>query len=466
MRIHRLQLQNFRKFVELDLSFHPQFTLLIGDNGSGKTCVLDALAVAIGVWLVHPPDSTLSRSGRGVLASDVRLEGVERGDRVQFEEHGPALVKAIGDIGTERNIQWQRHNKGAKTPISLSSTIDSLKETDATTGALKLIADIYRRDRDGENVLCPIIAYYGAGRAWHPTSKRTDVSKSNGPARRWAAFYECLSAKIRIGDLQRWFRNELIAKGVSGYFRRGYLAVRFAVLNCIPDADDVWFDPDLDEIVLSINGVAQPFRNLSAGQQMMLGLTADIAIKAVTQNAYMMTDLGGADPGECTERSADPAIESIRGNGTADSQSNMEHRVLTQTPGVVLIDELDVHLHPLWQRRVPDDLARTFPSIQFVATSHSPQVIGELSIENIVLLRHDGRWDHPHVGTRGTLTDEILRYVMGASAQDAEASRLEHEIDKAVDDEDLSLAGAIQAIRCCHGGADIATKPSSRPNRK
>ena len=68
MRIDRLELRNFKKFAALDLDLHPQFTLLIGENGAGKTSVLDALAVALGVWLVEPPDSTLINSRRRDLS--------------------------------------------------------------------------------------------------------------------------------------------------------------------------------------------------------------------------------------------------------------------------------------------------------------------------------------------------------------------------------------------------------------
>src|SRR5437660_3606376 len=95
---------------------------------------------------------------------------------------------------------------------------------------------------------------------------------------------------------------------------------------------------------------------------MMLALVADVAVKAVTQNNYLVPDDGPAP-----------------GAGALPD-------VLAQTPGVVLIDELDVHLHPRWQRRVATDLKQTFPSIQFVCTSHSPQVIGELRPEEIRVL--------------------------------------------------------------------------------
>ena len=101
--------------------------------------------------------------------------------------------------------------------------------------------------------------------------------------------------------------------------------------------------------------MAQPFTNLSAGQRTMLALVADLAIKMVTQNNYLVPE-------------DDPAPT----NGALPD-------VLAQTPGVVLIDELDVHLHPRWQRRVASDLKSTFPRIQFVCTTHSPQVIGEVA---------------------------------------------------------------------------------------
>ena len=91
MRIDRLELRNFKKFASFELDLHCQFTLLIGENGAGKTSILDAIAVALGVWLVEPPDSTLIKSRRGIYASEIRLESSQRGDRELFRE-------AIGDV--------------------------------------------------------------------------------------------------------------------------------------------------------------------------------------------------------------------------------------------------------------------------------------------------------------------------------------------------------------------------------
>ena len=115
MRIDRLQLRNFKKFAELDLSLHPHFTLLIGDNGAGKTSVLDALAVALGVWLVEPPDSTLLGSKRGIYASEIRLESSAHGDRELFNEAGGGVsIKATGQIQDYDHLTWERLIEPAK----------------------------------------------------------------------------------------------------------------------------------------------------------------------------------------------------------------------------------------------------------------------------------------------------------------------------------------------------------------
>src|SRR5580704_4094594 len=90
--------------------------------------------------------------------------------------------------------------------------------------------------------------------------------------------------------------------------------------------------------------------------------------------------------------------------------------VLAKTPGVVLIDELDVHLHPSWQRRVAADLKSTFPRMQFVCTSHSPQVIGEVAPEEVRQLDEpaDGRAPDQSYGLD---SNAILEDVMGARSR-------------------------------------------------
>ncbi len=406
MRIDSLYLQNFKKFTAQELDLHSQFTLFTGENGAGKTTVLDALAVAAGIWLVDPPDSTLVNSRRSILQTEIRLEAEQKGDRLQFREWRPVIVSAKGKIGDHEDLSWTRQIKADG------------KQTNngEAKKALNCVRDIYTRDAEGEDVLCPIIAYYGAGRAWLPSNERTPRISGHGMSRRWAAFYDCFNERIRFAELHEWFKNETIERvNRGGRWRPGFKAVREAVLNCIQNVDDVWFDTDRKQIVLSIEGDAQPFDNLSAGQRMMLALVADIAIKAVSQNAYLLSpeQLGPNDKGLL--------------------------RVLKETPGLVLIDELDVHLHPSWQRRVATDLKSTFPEIQFVCTSHSPQVIGELTRDEVRDMGPKGIV-RPSVAF-GADSNWLLDHVMtGATSGTMVAKNLEAEIENAIAEGQLDQA--------------------------
>ena len=62
---------------------------------------------------------------------------------------------------------------------------------------------------------------------------------------------------------------------------------------------------------------------------------------------------------------------------------------LSEGEAVILIDEIDLHLHPQWQRKIVGDLIRTFPNCQFIATTHSPQVIGEVQHQQIQMIDGD-----------------------------------------------------------------------------
>ena len=405
MRIDHLDIENFKKFRKQSMDLHPQFTLLVGENGSGKTSVLDALAVAAGIWLVEPPDSTLANSGRNILPTEIHLEPERRGDRIQFHERRPVIIRSTGQIGDDEHVSWTRQirKEGKRT-----SNVEA-KE------ALAYVQKTYERDLAGEQVVCPVLAYYGAGRAWLSSNERIPAeAKLDLPARRWASFYDCFNERIRFAELRRWFHRETTAAGNrGGKMRPGFEAVRRAILRCVPDADAVWFDPDRGQILFSIHQNAQPFDNLSAGQRMMLALVADLAIKAVTQNAFLLPpdELG-------------PEDEPLP-------------RVLQETPGLVLIDELDVHLHPKWQRRVATDLKQTFPSIQFVCTSHSPQVVGEVKPEEIRLLDEGvttpGR-------SFGIDSSRILEEIMDARPRSESVEVLLRKVFNLIDKEDFEAA--------------------------
>ncbi|HZK82723.1 MAG TPA: AAA family ATPase, partial [Humisphaera sp.] len=396
MRIDHLKIENFKKFRHESLDLHRQFTLLVGDNGSGKTSILDALAVALGLWHKAAPGS----GWRNINTEEIRLEPRSAGDRIMFEPRLPSKISVVGAVGGREGLKWVRMIRKGGT----RTTNAEAKDAEQAISELAKAAE-------AQAASLPVLAYYGAGRAWLATNKRHAGPVSQRKRQRLDAYYNCLDTRIRDRDLNEWFLYEAAANGQSEG-RLGYRAVKQAVLDCIPGADGLRFDSDLKDIVLSIRGFEQPFYNLSAGQRMMLAMVADIAIKALTLNSYQ---LGSGLPG-----GGDPML------------------FLKQTPGIVLIDELDVHLHPNWQRRAATDLKRTFAGIQFVCTSHSPQVIGEVSPEEIRLLEDEtvSRPSRSH----GIDSSRILEELMGAASRNEVVADLLKNLSRSIDREDFSQA--------------------------
>jgi predicted ATP-binding protein involved in virulence len=398
MRIDRLEIENFKKFSKQSFELHPKFTLLVGDNGSGKTSVLDALAVAIGIWQQAAPGS----GWRNILQEEIRVHSVSLGDRRYFEPELPTTILALGKIGSEERLRWNRMvlKSGGRTV--------STESVEALSAIRNLVQEAER-----QRAPLPVLAYYGAGRAWMPSKKRAPASTSERKPQQFDAYRNCLDTPIRDRELNEWFLLEIAAAYAHGAARPGFRVVTQAVMGCIPGADDLQYDGDLKEIVLSIHGFKQPFHNLSAGQRMMLAMVADIAIKAVTLNSYLFA----------------------YGNPGRDDPT----QVLQQSPGIVLIDELDVHLHPKWQRRVATNLKETFPSIQFVCTSHSPQVIGEVKPEEIRLLDEHGAATTPS-RSFGIDSSRILEEVMDAKPRNDSVGILLQKVFNLIDKEDFDAA--------------------------
>jgi predicted ATP-binding protein involved in virulence len=416
MRVDRLEITNFKKFSNYTIDLHPQFTLLVGDNGTGKTTILDALAIAAGIWLVNSPDTTLNNSRRNILPSEIRLEAVEANVEgftiTQLIERKPVQVKAIGSIDRQP-VEWLR-----QIGINGSRTSNT-----GAKEAQEIISTLFQRVGAHEKIWLPIVAYYGAGRAWLASNQRRD-KVSNKPSRRWDAFYDCFEERIRIADIQNWFQKEAIASvNQQGQIRPSFKVVEWAILHCIPDADAIWYDPNLLEIVISIDRNPQPFSNLSAGQKMMVALVADIAIKIVNQNTAFLS-----------------------------KDSGINHEILPlllkRTSGLVLIDEIDVHLHPKWQHQVVNDLKTTFPSIQFVCTSHSPLIIGEVEANCIRLLESDDETSNNSATipseSYGLDANRVLNELMGAADRNKEIADKLYILFRLIDDEDFD--GARQAI--------------------
>jgi predicted ATP-binding protein involved in virulence len=155
-------------------------------------------------------------------------------------------------------------------------------------------------------------------------------------------YLDCLNPASDLKRLLEWFKTQEISAIQKGARNSTLEAARRAILGCVPGATHAGFDVSRDQMMIQFGETSLPFSLLSDGYRNMVAMAADIAVRCATLNPHLQG------------KSSD------------------------ETPGVVLIDEIDLHLHPRWQRRVVNDLLQTFPEVQFFATTHSPFVIQSL----------------------------------------------------------------------------------------
>lgn len=378
MQLHALELENFHQFKRYSVDFDQALTVLVGDNGAGKSSVLAAASIALNTFvraLTHKDERSISRN-------DARREQYQAGGVSDLQEQYPVVVRASGLVGESDEPQaWME---------SLSSTDDQAKiETDCV---FRLAQECRARVQDGDSSLVlPVIAHYGTDRLWVK-------SKASQSARRKAftrldGYTGALHAHANQDQMLTWFFKmtaQDVQRAQSLRKQDGsalYAAVRGAVGACFKaitgsDQVNVTYNLDTDDLAVEYMDsdqavVEMPMGLLSDGYRTTLSMVADIAYRMALLN---------------------PALEG---------------RVL-ETPGVVLIDEVDLHLHPLWQARILGDLKTIFPNVQFIVTTHAPVVISSVRAQHIRMLDGDEKALMPTGEVYGSDVGRILISIMDA----------------------------------------------------
>lgn len=125
------------------------------------------------------------------------------------------------------------------------------------------------------------------------------------------------------------------------------------------------------------------------------------------------------------------------------ANKNTKDKDFLQGKGIVLIDEIEAHLHPKWQREIIPLLTKLFPNIQFFITTHSPQVVASVSSENVFMCE-DFKFEKIHTKSKGTDTNTLLKYVFGADERPKQYTALNEKFGDLVDEE--ASVEALQSI--------------------
>ncbi|MFN6393766.1 MAG: AAA family ATPase [Aphanizomenon sp.] len=332
MKIRQLELQNFRCFDQKTFEFSDQFNVIIGDNATGKTAILDAVAIGAGSFFLGMDNI----NSLNIQKDDIRRILRPEGETLTLEPILPVVVSCHGSFEDVEEISWKRELKFN----SATTTRGDAKEI--LQYARELQQKVRIQDQDREKIILPVISYYstGRGRLW---VQHRELKNTKGLDSRFLGYKNCLTKSNEMKKIMLWFKKWELASLQQGRPLGTLSGVKEAIKNCMEDWQDVKYDVLQNKLVATAqDGRTLPFNILSDGVKNMIGMVADIAYRCVTLNPQF--------DGEAARL----------------------------TPGIVLIDEIDLHLHPKWQRRVVEDLKRTFPKIQFFATTHSEHIVQSL----------------------------------------------------------------------------------------
>lgn len=243
----------------------------------------------------------------------------------------------------------------------------------------------------------PVLARYPADRLVTGGADPDDRSPPQSTAAWWnpRAFWPLLVT---------WIRRETLADLQGGGAGPALRAVRGAVVECLKDSGitDLYYDVRSEALRVVFRGTDQPFDLASGGVKALVAMVADFATRAVLTNP----DLGERAPAE--------------------------------SPGLLLVDEVELHLHPTWQRAVLPALRRVFPQVQMVATTHSPQVVGSVEARcvRVVSPAEIGSVNH----ARGRDTNTLLEDVFDAPVREERAAKQLHALFQAIDEGDPTIA--------------------------
>ena len=377
MKLKKISITNYRCFGKVDIDFDEHTTLIVGKNGTGKTAILDAVAVAVSTFLLGI-DGGVSRS---ISKDDARYEFHDLDGTVDPQHQFPVSIESIGDCLDNHDVKWVRS-------LNSESGNTTIKEARQLTNISK---DAQKRIMTGDkSLILPLISYYGTGRLYAQKKEKKNI-KSLTEFKRQVGYVDCMAAESNEKLMLNWFQIQTL-KSLQEQQRTGKVekslllkTVEFAICKCFERISgsknaDIVFDLDTHRLVLnfvSTVGSLQKFAmdEMSDGYKNTLSMIGDIAYRMAVLNP-MLGD-----------------------------------KVLEETTGVVVIDEIDLHLHPQWQQTIISDLNTIFPKIQFIVSSHAPAVINSVAREQIRIL-DNGEIYMPAAQTYGRDANSILREVM------------------------------------------------------
>ena len=326
MKLQSLEITDFRGIRKLHLEFPEQVNVLVGVNGVGKSAVLDCTAILLSRLIGRIRSST--GTGRFFTASDINNSAQWTRNEIEISFRG-------------KSVQWSvfKARRGQK------------KQTITNLSKLRKHVELLRSKlEEDEHTNLPLALYYPVNRVVLEIPLRI---RKRHPFDRLAAYDQALAGGSNFRVFFEWFRER---EDLENERRIDNPRFRDPQLRAVRNATE-WFLPGFKglkvrrsplRMVVEKNREELMVNQLSDGEKCTLALVGDLARRMAIANPDMRDPLEGE--------------------------------------AVVLIDEIDLHLHPGWQRHIIPALKETFPNCQFLLSTHSPQILSHLDRNSIWLL--------------------------------------------------------------------------------
>lgn len=420
MKITSLKIRNFRGFEYKTFDFDPRMTVVVGNNTTGKTTLLNAVQIALGAYLksLHSINTSDKAYSRNFTLRDVYKRYIpEKMDFFPNPEN--TRIDASGEFFlTYRNgeefstkpcpISWWRELRGTKTTHSRECVGEIMDYVEQMETA--------RSSHDSNvDAIYPLVLSFGVKRIDNDyrSAQKTKLRESRIEKAYKSALLETIDFKSAFDWLYR-FDSYLSKEKEFAGTKEAFLN---ALSKAIPAMSAIEVDSKNNEFIakVSVTGEVaeyQTFDNMSDGFKAIISIVAEIAYRCIELNGFLGKD------------------------------------AIVKTPGVVIIDEVDLYLHPRWQRHILADLQAAFPLIQFIVSSHSPFIIQSVENKNIITLD----------GNKGT-TDANMR-----SIEEITMTEMDLETRRSVKFEEMvtSAEEYYQLVKSGEGNSETAADVKQR----
>ncbi|MGL4415172.1 AAA family ATPase, partial [Roseinatronobacter monicus] len=387
MKLKELEIINFRGVGEIRINLEDDMTILIGRNGSGKTTVLDAIASCLSsiqiMWPKNGRDASFSINR--IARSDARDPNKDSSIKLEMR-----IDSGLGEFLTDDKVKF----------VASSNKDEATKSQHAL---YKLLSS------HGQSLSPrPLFVYYQQDRAFESTTRARSNRVANSESE------NSLNGDLRaISSLEEWWdkRDAEEARAVRDKRNHDYRDTQLeAIRTLVREIDtfsDIFYSSDRQQPGLYLrkgDGAEVHVSRLSSGERSYIILLADLARRL--QLSDPESDLG-------------------------------------EISGVVLIDEIELNLHPAWQSEIIPTLRQVFRSCQFIIATHSPQVLSAIESSHVrsLIQQSSGivRVDLPQ-NTKGRSSNYLLEGVLGATERFPNTDKMIEDFNSAIDELDAQTA--------------------------